>query len=347
MDVVEPLNATTDETKNTHQESEDVMEDRFACNICFESVTQPVVTRCGHLYCWPCLYVWLEPGMSSAERQYLDSTYNTHSFYSNGTVDAARRMCPVCKSPCSVKELVPIYVRECKSATVENRDEKKNERVVNGSFETLDDHLNNENNGDQEAAIDSELLEGNEDVDVNFVELDEGTERGDDINLSTEVTTGLRRRRPQQQHQEEQLTGTRTTQTSIDPVPARPPPPLSTIQPVTTTTTAHNIQSMTIRPPIELHQSLFQALMAVQNRPHNESSMMNSYQTSSSDRAIPSIHNRSANDNRNRSNNESSSSFEGDQRQQEQQQEQDAATEFLSRLLLMLGCFVILCLLLF
>ena len=28
----------------------------FACNICLELAQDPVVTQCGHLYCWPCIY---------------------------------------------------------------------------------------------------------------------------------------------------------------------------------------------------------------------------------------------------------------------------------------------------
>jgi E3 ubiquitin-protein ligase RNF5 len=30
----------------------------FECNICLELASEPVVTLCGHLYCWPCLYRW-------------------------------------------------------------------------------------------------------------------------------------------------------------------------------------------------------------------------------------------------------------------------------------------------
>lgn len=33
----------------------------FDCNICFETPTDPVVTRCGHLYCWKCLYTVRPP----------------------------------------------------------------------------------------------------------------------------------------------------------------------------------------------------------------------------------------------------------------------------------------------
>lgn len=28
----------------------------FECSICFDVATEPVVTRCGHLFCWPCIY---------------------------------------------------------------------------------------------------------------------------------------------------------------------------------------------------------------------------------------------------------------------------------------------------
>lgn len=34
---------------------------QFDCNICFDSARDPVVTQCGHLYCWPCLHQVLLP----------------------------------------------------------------------------------------------------------------------------------------------------------------------------------------------------------------------------------------------------------------------------------------------
>ena len=30
-------------------------DNRFTCEICFDNVTEPVLTQCGHLFCWPCL----------------------------------------------------------------------------------------------------------------------------------------------------------------------------------------------------------------------------------------------------------------------------------------------------
>ncbi|XVF75929.1 hypothetical protein PTKIN_Ptkin13bG0226400 [Pterospermum kingtungense] len=56
----------------------------FDCNICLDLAGEPVVTCCGHLFCWPCLYRWL----------------HVHS-------DA--KECPVCKG--EVKTLTPIYGR--------------------------------------------------------------------------------------------------------------------------------------------------------------------------------------------------------------------------------------------
>jgi hypothetical protein len=83
--------------------------DSFSCNICFEEAAEPVVTqcvrgrswggrggsgaregralatrRCGHLYCWPCLYEWMARG--------------------NPT-------CPVCKAGVTRDNVVPIYGR--------------------------------------------------------------------------------------------------------------------------------------------------------------------------------------------------------------------------------------------
>uniref|UniRef100_A0A5B7CDJ8 E3 ubiquitin-protein ligase RMA n=1 Tax=Davidia involucrata TaxID=16924 RepID=A0A5B7CDJ8_DAVIN len=58
----------------------------FECNICFELAQDPIVTLCGHLYCWPCLYRWL----------------HIHSY---------SHECPVCKALIQEEKLVPIYGR--------------------------------------------------------------------------------------------------------------------------------------------------------------------------------------------------------------------------------------------
>ena len=58
----------------------------FECNICLEAAKEPVVTPCGHLFCWPCLYQWL----------------HGHSAHSE---------CPVCKGEVLEVNVTPIYGR--------------------------------------------------------------------------------------------------------------------------------------------------------------------------------------------------------------------------------------------
>ncbi|KAG6976936.1 hypothetical protein JG688_00000877 [Phytophthora aleatoria] len=52
------------------------------------TVSSPVVTLCGHLYCWPCLYQWMQ----------------SHS------------ECPVCKAGVSEQNVIPVYARGADAA---------------------------------------------------------------------------------------------------------------------------------------------------------------------------------------------------------------------------------------
>ncbi|CAH9111298.1 unnamed protein product [Cuscuta epithymum] len=58
----------------------------FECNICLDLAQDPIVTLCGHLFCWPCMYKWL----------------HVHSQCSE---------CPVCKARIEEEKLVPLYGR--------------------------------------------------------------------------------------------------------------------------------------------------------------------------------------------------------------------------------------------
>jgi len=94
----------------------------FDCNICLDPVSDPVVTLCGHLYCWQCLYKWLEPGMIPEERERLGvaNVVTVPNF--------RRRCCPVCKAECSVNKIIPIYI--------------KNDQVVDHSTDSLRNSTN-------------------------------------------------------------------------------------------------------------------------------------------------------------------------------------------------------------
>ena len=56
----------------------------FDCNICWQLAKDPIVTQCGHLYCWPCLYSWLH--------------FHTKL-----------QGCPVCEAIIEEHNLVPLY----------------------------------------------------------------------------------------------------------------------------------------------------------------------------------------------------------------------------------------------
>ena len=60
----------------------------FDCNICLDTASEPVVTACGHLYCWPCLYRWMHarPGENTC-------------------------LCPICKLVLHEGNIIPIYGR--------------------------------------------------------------------------------------------------------------------------------------------------------------------------------------------------------------------------------------------
>jgi E3 ubiquitin-protein ligase RNF5 len=51
--------------------------------VCFEVAREPVVTPCGHLYCWRCINTWLSVGDNVA--------------------------CPVCKGEMTKDMLIPLY----------------------------------------------------------------------------------------------------------------------------------------------------------------------------------------------------------------------------------------------
>lgn len=64
----------------------------FDCNICLDFAHEPVVTLCGHLYCWPCIYKWLHVQSASLAPD-------------------EHPQCPVCKEDISHTTMVPLYGR--------------------------------------------------------------------------------------------------------------------------------------------------------------------------------------------------------------------------------------------
>lgn len=73
-------------------ESEKTSSACFDCSICLDFARDPVVTLCGHLYCWPCIYKWFDSQSASLASD-------------------ERPQCPVCKAEISEKTMVPLYGR--------------------------------------------------------------------------------------------------------------------------------------------------------------------------------------------------------------------------------------------
>ena len=59
----------------------------FECTICLETAKEPVLTKCGHMFCWPCIYNWLD---------------------SKG----GRAKCPNCKNQITKDDLIPVYAND-------------------------------------------------------------------------------------------------------------------------------------------------------------------------------------------------------------------------------------------
>jgi len=89
----------------------------FECNICFDIATEPVVTLCGHMYCWPCLYRWLAPPLG-----------RTH--------------CPVCKGLVDATKVIPLYGRRDQPpAQLTSSPSKPNPAAASSSSPNDDAHL--------------------------------------------------------------------------------------------------------------------------------------------------------------------------------------------------------------
>lgn len=62
-----------------------VSSSNFECSICLEMSQDPVVTMCGHLFCWSCLHRWI-------------------------SIHSTVQECPVCKA-CVKEKIIPLYGR--------------------------------------------------------------------------------------------------------------------------------------------------------------------------------------------------------------------------------------------
>mmetsp|Transcript_3714 Transcript_3714/g.5549 ORF Transcript_3714/g.5549 Transcript_3714/m.5549 type:complete len:372 (+) Transcript_3714:22-1137(+) len=355
-------------------------DDRFSCNICLQSLSEPVTTRCGHLFCWSCLYRWLEPGMTAEEQNYL---------FPNGggrqlrlTVNPSRRKCPVCKATCTVNNAIPIYVRDC----ARDHDEREGMGMGHKNEKTVDrNRSQKEKENDTNSILNGEDLSSQDDYTlVNHETESTATTTAEYVDDSISSQTGLRRRRRQQNHTSTSpssndenssvsevpvqsqsytspLTGISPNRSNDDisshsAIPSRPQPPapasddrrteasLASNYQMTTNNHNHNRLNANVHNRNPLQRALFDTLYDIQSqidhRRSNDSEGNNSgtdqNQNQHATINIPSLHNR----NQNGFENDNIHGARGDDLGY-------ATTDLLSRVLLMLGSFVILVLLVF
>jgi len=60
---------------------------KYECRICIQEAVEPVVTSCGHMFCWSCIDKWLNRNLPQL-------------------------LCPVCKAGISKETLIPLYLNE-------------------------------------------------------------------------------------------------------------------------------------------------------------------------------------------------------------------------------------------
>lgn len=94
-----PADILSAESSEKDAEEKNRCATNFDCNICFDIAKEPVVTSCGHLFCWPCLYQWI----------YVHSEH---------------KECPVCKGEVTEVNITPIYGRGSPGSDMENKDDE-------------------------------------------------------------------------------------------------------------------------------------------------------------------------------------------------------------------------------
>nr|POE61227.1 e3 ubiquitin-protein ligase rnf5 [Quercus suber] len=78
----------------------------FNCKICWQLAEDPVVTQCGHLFCWFCLCSWLESFSKCKE-------------------------CPVCRAIIEEDKLVPLYGTESERKEAKDLDPNSEKSIPN------------------------------------------------------------------------------------------------------------------------------------------------------------------------------------------------------------------------
>jgi len=225
-------------------------------------------------------------------------------------------MCPVCKSECSVPSVIPIYVREEVPSKTDVEDTGKEERV-----DDVDDVDEMDEMDEMEY-----IGETQEVIPVDHDPVSRPPMQRYELNEAT----GLRQRRNVRVNP---TTSARSF--SVNEVPARPqPPPASSSTVTDTMANRREVRNINVNRGSANFILLQNAIMSALQSGNQGSHQNIGWGESSS--SVPPLHNRRHSEN-----------DTSDRNSQGEAPIESATTELLSRVLLVMGSFVILCLLLF
>lgn len=258
-------------------------------------------------------------------------------------MDESRRCCPVCKSACSVPTVVPIYVRNEPSTPLGSAKKSPQEDAADDDKRDSEEEeeekeaaTGNEEGIEQETTENSNV-EGDSSSSLNTFEREETPSPE-----TTNATTGLRQRLRFRSRDSE------IPEIPLDDIPSRP----AASSPARPSRSSMAIEQRrpeaqayaAARPPLSPHQAslshgmllMFQQAMNASD--HNTTN--DSGGTQQQQRGVPRLHRTSGDEDTGFGN-------DANNNQNNVDSPRDDATEFLSRLILILASFVILCLLLF
>ena len=84
-----------------------------------------MVTRCGHVFCWPCLYRWLHTTTTTSQHDLL--------------IIQQHHSCPVCKADLKEK-IIPLYVGS-RSRSISRSRSSNNKDITHAHVNYEDDHI--------------------------------------------------------------------------------------------------------------------------------------------------------------------------------------------------------------
>ena len=136
--------------------------------ICLEDAREPIVTQCGHLYCWECIYKW-------------------HTVKDNDEIE-----CPSCKLLIKVSEIIPIYtsIKEHRQR-VEGLPERPRPERSRQNTRVFDENPNDNTNNEEDQERENNQNSGSRNYYFNLNLFGPGANRDGDVRQNLDLSSVL------------------------------------------------------------------------------------------------------------------------------------------------------------